>query len=129
MNFSKFNGFPSNGSIQQPSIYLPLLSNNKLQCMDEGGAAIMLLKLVQFQEAYVVQGNFRKKIVFRAEQIYLKLESSKNYCVLMVVLNIIFIRIWIFFKQLLHPQCLAELLESARTWTLSFKGYIKNPLM
>jgi hypothetical protein len=64
MNFSKFNGFPSNRSIQQPSVHSSSLSSNKLQCMDEGGAADMLLELIQFQEAYVVSGNFRKKICF-----------------------------------------------------------------
>jgi hypothetical protein len=37
--------------------------------MDEGGAAIMLLKLVQFQEAYVVQGNFRKKLFSRQNKL------------------------------------------------------------
>jgi hypothetical protein len=44
--------------------------------MDEGGVADMLLGLIQFQEAYVASGNFRKKYVFMAEQINQKLEFS-----------------------------------------------------
>jgi hypothetical protein len=32
--------------------------------LDEGGAADLLLELIQFQEAYVASGNFRKKKCF-----------------------------------------------------------------
>ena len=77
--------------------------------MDEGGAVIMLLNLIQFQEAYDVQGIFRFFIALKAKQINQKLESSKNYSVLKLVLNHLFIRIWTFFGQLLYPQCLVEI--------------------
>jgi hypothetical protein len=44
--------------------------------LDEDGAADLLLELIQFQEAYVASGNFRKKNVFMAEQINQELEFS-----------------------------------------------------
>ena len=76
MNFSKLNGFLSNQSIRQLSVHSLSLSSNKLQCMDEGEAADILLELIQFQEAYVASENFRNFICFHSKQINQKLEFS-----------------------------------------------------
>ena len=57
MNSSECNRFPFKRTMQEPSVRLSSLCSNKLQCMDECGAADMLLELIQFQEAYIASGN------------------------------------------------------------------------